>query len=473
MKKPLLTLFAAVLSAMAAVAAVTPAPVITIENVGNHNEFTIFKSRYQEICFFTYKVTATGEGDVHLILNGEEVENPYTLTFRGDTEAYQYETNQFDFVASAQADGCELSYTEKYFEIPCIPLFNLSYDEENEAISMVLFSNEGATIKYKVGHGGEWQDYEGPFEVWRAPQCIHGSCYVEVMGYAGDISSNMGIRHDLNEFIGAAGIYRYYELDGGIYYAYKYMGHDDGTGIVFAPDYSSMCNRYWEPDGHPACYSGDVVVPETIEHILDHTFYNCSELTSVTIPNTVTYIGEEAFIGCTSLERVVIDDLYSWCRIVFNDSLSNPLFYADQFICQGEPVTDLEFGWDDDFCFNAYSMAGYKGLKSITFRSELPPQADVDAFYGLYDQVTLYVPYDNLEMYKADLEWSRFTRIVPFIGAGPGDIDGSGGIDVDDVTGIIGMILDGTVPEYADVNGDGAADIDDITAIINMLLNGH
>ena len=53
----------------------------------------------------------------------------------------------------------------------------------------------------------------------------------------------------------------------------------------------------------------------------------------------------------------------------------------------------------------------------------------------------------------------------------PGDVNGDGNTDIDDVNELINMLL-----EYkektaaADVNGDGNVDIDDVNAVINILL---
>ena len=88
-----------------------------------------------------------------------------------------------------------------------------------------------------------------------------------------------------------------------------------------------------------------------------------------------------------------------------------------------------------------------------------------------YDELTLYVPMESLEAYRAHEEWGRFTRIVPFIGAGPGDVDGNGIVGINDVTSIIDMILsDDEAPAYYDVDGDGIVGINDVTTIIDMLL---
>ncbi|MBQ7691303.1 MAG: dockerin type I repeat-containing protein [Muribaculaceae bacterium] len=56
----------------------------------------------------------------------------------------------------------------------------------------------------------------------------------------------------------------------------------------------------------------------------------------------------------------------------------------------------------------------------------------------------------------------------------PGDVNGDGAVDVEDVNALINVILDLTTPDalagIADVNGDGAIDIEDVNALINMIL---
>ena len=92
----------------------------------------------------------------------------------------------------------------------------------------------------------------------------------------------------------------------------------------------------------------------------------------------------------------------------------------------------------------------------------------------LYDQVTLFVPYESIEEYRAAWEWGQFTHIVPFIGAGPGDINGDGNIAINDVTNLIDQLLGGEeIPAYCDVDGDGNVSIKDVTALIDQLLSGN
>ena len=71
--------------------------------------------------------------------------------------------------------------------------------------------------------------------------------------------------------------------------------------------------NYYDDNG--AGYSGNVIIPETIEingityfvcGIGESAFYDCTGLTSITIPGSVTSIGDYAFSGCTGLTSVTI-----------------------------------------------------------------------------------------------------------------------------------------------------------------------
>ena len=111
----------------------------------------------------------------------------------------------------------------------------------------------------------------------------------------------------------------------------------------------------------------------------------------------------------------------------------------------------------------------------MSVQAVTPPRATkiLGTDSGAYDSVTLFVPNESLEAYRAHEEWGKFSHIVPFVGAGPGDVDGNGRIDISDETNLIDRILSGEAPDYCDVNGNGKVDIADITILIDMLLTAH
>ncbi len=97
-------------------------------------------------------------------------------------------------------------------------------------------------------------------------------------------------------------------------------------------------------------YQGAVVIPEEVTiinrtrkvtSIGERAFYKCTGLTSVTIPNSVTSIGESAFSECSGLTSVHISDVGTWCKIIFSNFYSNPLYYAHHLYMNGEEIKDL------------------------------------------------------------------------------------------------------------------------------------
>jgi hypothetical protein len=213
-------------------------------------------------------------------------------------------------------------------------------------------------------------------------------------------------------------VYLYDFIVDGIYY--RYRGSDEvwvTTEGLESHDYNP-----W-PHPHSLCYSGDVVIPESVEYegktykvtgIYHEAFWGC-EITSLDLPSTLTDIWEYNFVG------------------------------------------------------------GSDEVKCVICRAVTPPNV-AEKYYGNHfgSSQTLFVPSESLQAYRNHSEWRRFGRIVPFLGAGPGDVNGDGKIAISDVSGVIDQLLSGgDIPAYCDVNGDGKVTIADVTALINMLLNAE
>ena len=159
----------------------------------------------------------------------------------------------------------------------------------------------------------------------------------------------------------------------------------------------------------------NITIPDSVEIVGAYAFYN-NNLDRIEIPNSVDTIGYMAF-SCPNLSTVI-------CRAV------TPPCAPGSFDQMGE--------------FHEWYI---------------------------YNDATLFVPNESLEAYINHEDWSWFMNIVPFIGAGPGDINGDGSIAISDVSSVIDMLLEGDdLPAYCDVNGDGIVSIADVSALIDILL---
>ena len=327
-----------------------------------------------------------------------------------------------------------------------IPMFDCYNDAENGYRVTIIHNDPEAVIYYRlsIGYDGEfvdwtdWLEYDGMLVFFEEGNY----CLEAIATVPGKTTSDVaGIMFTVHNEPSAVITRVYSFIVDGIYYSI----HSDNevwvsTESLEEHPYATEFEWYF-PHAVYHCYSGEVVIPSSVEYegktysvtgIAECAFEGC-DITRVILPNTIQELGRQAFRG-SGIREITIPASVAY--------ILDLVFYScdqlEKIICLGTVPPNISYGYD-----------------------------------ALLDShATLFVPLEALDAYKANDVWCRIT-IVPFIGAGPGDIDGSGSIDVDDVVDIIGMILDGTVPEYADVNGDGSIDIDDITVLINMLLNGH
>ena len=300
---------------------------------------------------------------------------------------------------------------------------------------------------YQINHSGEWLQYDINASTIYLPE--YGDYEITAYGYATghgySAEATAWIHYDAEGYTSYSqprdSYYRYLVHDGLVYYFLNGLELEVARRDYF----SGPC--FW------LSYHGDVVIPSTIDwngdtytvtriglNAFNESIYNddTTKITSVTIPNTITYIDEGAFMSCSSLTNIDIPESVIYIgRNAFNDCI---------------------------------------GLNRVICRALTAPAASQGIFYSyipdIYDQATLFVPAEGLEAYQAHEEWGRFIRIVPFIGAGPGDTNGDGAINIADVTSLIDQLLGGgELPAYIDVNGDGVVNITDVTTLIDQLLD--
>ena len=122
-----------------------------------------------------------------------------------------------------------------------------------------------------------------------------------------------------------------------------YNKNSDGNSVTVTYENSSHNPSY-------NILSGALTIPSSVTYsgrtysvtaIGGWAFGDCVNVTSVTIPTSVTLMDENAFAGCNGLTRVNFSNLATWCNINFENSWSNPLYFAKNLYINGSKVTSL------------------------------------------------------------------------------------------------------------------------------------
>ncbi len=194
------------------------------------------------------------------------------------------------------------------------------------------------------------------------------------------------------------------------------------------------------------------VIPDDVTSIGEYAFFGCKNLTEIDIPESVTTIGNCAF-GETGLTRLRIPNsttrLKQWCFSY----------------CQN--LTDVIIGKSVEV-IETFAFHGDHALRRMTCKALIPPR--VSSLYGApfeYGNITLRVPAEALEDYKAANVWKEFPYIVGFY---KGDVNDDKEVNIQDINMTINLIINDGFNDAADVNDDGEVNIADINAVIGIVL---
>ena len=252
------------------------------------------------------------------------------------------------------------------------------------------------------------------------------------------------------------------------------------------------------------CNTGlvDAMLPEGLKFMDGNVFFNTNSLQTITIPSTVETVVFNPITKCPNVKRIQVAEGNTHyaeldsCLYEIN-AAGNPIRLVS--VPQGRENTVLRVrdgvtmvsrqAARNVELTEVYLPASVRELEAsafstitaatrVTSMAVEPPAVDVTSVFfsqEVFTGATLYVPLASVEKYQAADGWKEFQHIEGIdtgdVPAEPGDFNGDGSVDVEDVNLIINLILDGAGQGgNTDLNGDGVTDIADINELINLIL---
>lgn len=186
--------------------------------------------------------------------------------------------------------------------------------------------------------------------------------------------------------------------------------------------------------------SGELRVPGNVKSIGKYAFNNCKQLTAVVLEEGVETVGWHTFSGPIRILSLPTS-------LTFMSSMA-----IDPYVNSSSSGI---FTPEGDLYVYSYSPT--------------PPPIHDYAFYYVFADGHLVVPYGCKEAYKAVWAWSQFGEYIEV-----GDVNRDGKLNVADIALLIAYVTGREYTEIdariADVNGNGAVDADDVTLLCSYIL---
>ena len=166
--------------------------------------------------------------------------------------------------------------------------------------------------------------------------------------------------------------------------------------------YVNQLNQYIS--GSMTCAHQNMVIPMRLTTtIRDAAFYNCTSLQKVSFPESVTKIETSVFYQCASLESIILPPNIT--------EVATALFFQCTSLRSVTiPAAVTNIGLTPFLECNK--------LTEITCLATTPPTLHMMAFLQMAQaDITLYVPEEAVETYKATPMWKNF-NVQPLAGTG-------------------------------------------------------
>ena len=170
-----------------------------------------------------------------------------------------------------------------------------------------------------------------------------------------------------------------------------------------------------------------IEIPSTIEiesvkfsvtTIGSNAFNGCTKLLNVDIPNTITNIGSSAFKSCSALTSVSFEknsqltsigsDAFQYCSVLTSMVMPNTVSYIGYCAFQYcSALTNIKIPKNVSVIENR-TFDGCSKLTIIRCYAENVPTTGTHIFNGCPSNMTIYVPKNLIETYKATSPWNSY-----------------------------------------------------------------
>ena len=206
-----------------------------------------------------------------------------------------------------------------------------------------------------------------------------------------------------------------------------------------------------------------VTFPPTVTAIGEYAFSGSSIGSELRVPGTVKDIKRYAFYNCKQLNTVLLGE---GVETVGYHSLSGPI----RLLSLPESLTFMSSYVIDPYTSSSSSgMFMPEGDLFVFTKSAVPAAINDYAFFYVFADCHLIVPFGCTAAYKSVWAWSQFGEYIEV-----GDVNRDGRVDVADLTLLIAYIggrehtdMDARI---ADINGDGVLDGEDVSQLCRYLL---